>query len=161
MDANFAAAGGRGGSRRRRVAHPARPDSQPRPHGARPIDHGFCQSVYFAGPEGLALELTSGGAIDDRAWIDPEVVSLAGIDQDDLARYRQPADYQRSAEPVPQPALDRGKPHLNYSDEIYQLIATASDEDLRAMLSDTEPPVKPQDRRLPPPGSAASHAAGP
>ncbi|WP_105967763.1 VOC family protein [Streptomyces geranii] len=110
-----------------------------------PIDHGFCQSVYFAGPEGLALELTCGGAIDDRAWIDPEVVALAGIDEDDLARYRRPANYQRPAEPVPLPALNRAKPHLNYSDEIYQVIASASDEDLRAMLSDTEPPVTPQD----------------
>nr|HPU53522.1 VOC family protein [Burkholderiaceae bacterium] len=53
-----------------------------------PIDHGFCLSIYFAGPEGLTLEIsTSGAAIDPRAWIDPEVVALAGISADELERY--------------------------------------------------------------------------
>ncbi|MEU9449912.1 VOC family protein [Streptomyces sp. NPDC048277] len=107
-----------------------------------PVDHGFCRSVYFGGPEGLVLEVTAGEAIDDRAWIDPEVVALAGIDEAELARYRQPADYRRPAEALPQPALDRTKPHLNFPDEIYGFLATATDEQLRELLSDTEPPVK-------------------
>ncbi|WP_411126304.1 VOC family protein [Streptomyces sp. x-19] len=110
-----------------------------------PVDHGFCQSLYFGGPEGLALELTTGEAIDDTAWIDPEVVALAGITPDELARYREPAPYQQPGIPVAQPALDRGKPHLNFPDEIYQVLATASDEQVRATLSDTEPPVAPHD----------------
>ncbi|MCG7206611.1 VOC family protein [Streptomyces arenae] len=110
-----------------------------------PVDHGFCQSIYFGGPEGLVLELTTGEAIDDRAWIDPEVVALLGIEDAELARYRNPADYQRPAEAQPQPALDRAKPHLNFSDDIYEVLATASDDDVRAMLSDTEPPVKVRD----------------
>ena len=42
-----------------------------------PIDHGMCHSIYFAGPEGLSLEIACGGAIDERAWIDPEVQALA------------------------------------------------------------------------------------
>src|ERR1700732_2223043 len=37
-----------------------------------PIDHGFCQSIYFAGPENLSLEIsTSRSAIDARAWHAP------------------------------------------------------------------------------------------
>ena len=32
-----------------------------------PIDHGFCQSIYFEGPEGLNLEISTGSAIDERA----------------------------------------------------------------------------------------------
>ncbi|MFD9863002.1 VOC family protein [Streptomyces alboflavus] len=110
-----------------------------------PVDHGFCQSLYFGGPEGLALELTTGEAIDDQAWIDPEVVALAGITPRELARYRDPAPYERPDVPVAQPALDRGKPHLNFPDEIYEILATASDEQVRAMLSDTTPPVTPHD----------------
>ncbi|MFF7476055.1 VOC family protein [Streptomyces sp. NPDC008092] len=110
-----------------------------------PVDHGFCQSVYFGGPEGMVLEITAGEAIDDRAWIDPEVVALAGIDEAELARYRRPADYVRPPQALPQPALDRAKPHINFPDEIYAFLATASDEQLRELLSDTEPPVKVED----------------
>ena len=50
-----------------------------------PLNHGMCQSIYFAGPEHLSLEIaTSAAPIDDRAWIDPEVVALCGIDEDEL-----------------------------------------------------------------------------
>ena len=45
-----------------------------------PLDHGFCQSIYFGGPENLVLEVsTSAAAIDAEAWIDPEVVALNDI----------------------------------------------------------------------------------
>ena len=47
--------------------------------------------MYFAGPENLSLELSySHEPIDNRAWIDPEVVALAGISEDELARYTHP-----------------------------------------------------------------------
>ena len=50
-----------------------------------PTDHGMCVSMYFAGPENLSLELSySHEPIDNRAWIDPEVVKLAGISEDEL-----------------------------------------------------------------------------
>ena len=43
-----------------------------------PKDHGFCKSIYFAGPENLSLELSySTEPINAEAWIDPEVVDLA------------------------------------------------------------------------------------
>ena len=37
-----------------------------------PLDHGFCKSIYFAGPEGLMLEFSTseGQLINARAWID-------------------------------------------------------------------------------------------
>lgn len=69
-----------------------------------PIDHGMCQSMYFDGPEGLNLEVACGTRIDDRAWIDPEVVELCGIGPDELARMREPTAFDRPAEPVPNPA---------------------------------------------------------
>ncbi|MFN3215535.1 MAG: VOC family protein [Acidimicrobiales bacterium] len=107
-----------------------------------PIDHGMCQSVYFAGPEGLALEIATGSGIDERSWIDPEVVALAGIDADDLARYIEPADYERPAEPVPQPGPDSPGPHLAYPAAVYERVLATPDE---AMWSSVEsrPPVTP------------------
>ena len=70
-----------------------------------PLDHGMCHSIYFAGPEGLSLEIaTSAVPIDDRAWIDPEVVALCGIDDDELAAMRTPADVRGRGRPGAEPA---------------------------------------------------------
>lgn len=57
-----------------------------------PMDHGFCVSICFAGPESLSLELSySEAAINLEAWIDPEVRALAGISDEELVRYKQSA----------------------------------------------------------------------
>ena len=93
-----------------------------------PIDHGMCQSLYFAGPEGLCLEIATGGNIDSRAWVDPEVVALAGIDEEELARYRSPAGYERPAAPVPQPTPDPAKPNLVYPPDRYAIVTSLPDE---------------------------------
>ena len=72
-----------------------------------PIDHGFTQSIYFDGPEGLNLEISCGTHIDGEAWIDPEVVGLCGITEAELEALKEPTGFEPTAEPVPQPA----RPH--------------------------------------------------
>lgn len=106
-----------------------------------PVDHGMCQSIYFAGPEGLALEIAHGGAIDERAWIDPEVQALAGISAEDLARYVRPAEFDRQGEPVPQPAYDPSVPHLVYPEPVYRSLLAAPDEALWNSVTNV-PPVR-------------------
>jgi catechol 2,3-dioxygenase-like lactoylglutathione lyase family enzyme len=106
-----------------------------------PIDHGMCQSLYFAGPEGLCLEIATGGGIDHRAWIDPEVVALAGIDADELAGYVSPADFERPASAVTQPTPDPDKPNLVYPPEVYAAIVRTPDEAFWHSV-EHEPPVK-------------------
>ena len=107
-----------------------------------PIHHGMCDSIYFGGPEGLTLEVaTSTEPIDGNHWIDPEVVGLANIDPDELARFRAPAPYARPAEPVPNPPIDPTKPHMVYPPAVYQAIMSMPDDDLAARFSVTEPPV--------------------
>jgi catechol 2,3-dioxygenase-like lactoylglutathione lyase family enzyme len=106
-----------------------------------PMNHGMCASMYFAGPEGLALEVATGGGIDERAWIDPEVQALAGIGDDDLARYVRPADFERPAEPVPQPAFDPTKPHLAYPEPVYRAMLGAPDRAMWTAVT-SEPPVQ-------------------
>lgn len=55
-----------------------------------PMDHGFCVSIYSAGPENLSLELSySEAAINPEARIDPEVQAHAGISDEELVRYKQ------------------------------------------------------------------------
>lgn len=107
-----------------------------------PIDHGFCQSLYFAGPEGILLELTAGAPIDPRAWIDPEVVEINGISADELETYKNPAPFGRQETPVPQPAYDPAKPHIAYPAEVYEQLLATPDDVIWTMASQTEPPVR-------------------
>jgi catechol 2,3-dioxygenase-like lactoylglutathione lyase family enzyme len=107
------------------------------------LDHGFCKSIYFAGPENLCLEVSTseGAAINPEAWIDPEVVALAGISAEDLARYKSPATFNRPSQPVPRPALDPAKPRLRFPPEAYEKIFGLSDAVLTARMSEPTPPV--------------------
>ncbi|WP_433756722.1 VOC family protein [Nocardia sp. CA-135398] len=107
-----------------------------------PVDHGFCKSIYFAGPEGLTLELTTGEAIDDRAWIDPEIVEINDIGPDELEKYRQPEEFVSGTGPVAQPGNDPAKPHMHYPAEVYEQIIAMPDELVWQMASQTDPPVR-------------------
>jgi catechol 2,3-dioxygenase-like lactoylglutathione lyase family enzyme len=108
-----------------------------------PKDHGFCMSIYFAGPENLSLEFSySNEAINADAWIDPEVVDLCGISADELARYRTSSDYQDEGGEVPQPGPDAPGPHMtNYPPRVYEAILKVSDEKMLAN-SENKPPVQ-------------------
>jgi len=109
-----------------------------------PIDHGMCCSIYFAGPENLSLELSySLEPIDARAWIDPEVVKLAGITDEELARFVRPAAFQDRAGAVPQPALASAPgPHMsNYPPGRYERVLGLPDEAVLHSV-DNRPPVK-------------------
>jgi catechol 2,3-dioxygenase-like lactoylglutathione lyase family enzyme len=116
-----------------------------RSHGIQvmgPIDHGMVQSMYFAGPEGLSLEICCGGGIDERAWIDPEVQALCGISAGELEALKYPASFEASsAESVAQPPLDLSKPHMNYPVEILTALMNITDEDMWENRSVTTPPV--------------------
>lgn len=108
-----------------------------------PIDHGMCHSIYFAGYEDLSLEVsTSESAIDGRAWIDPEVVGLAGINAEELERYRSPAPYKRPDRPVPQPEQNPDLPHpRGMPPERYQMVLSIPDDVISAPTKDSLPPV--------------------
>lgn len=111
-----------------------------------PIDHGFVQSMYFEGPEGLNLEVCCGSDIDDRAWVDPEVVELCGIDADELEAMRRPADYERPAEPVAQPTTAHPtNVRARRDPDGYARLAAVPDELVWIHGSETTPPVKLED----------------
>ena len=108
-----------------------------------PLEHGMCCSIYFAGPENLALELSySLEPINQEAWIDPEVVALAGISASELQRYKHPPSYADEGGAVPQPDVAKAPgPHMsNYPDGVYERVMQIPDE---VMLNSvpSEPPV--------------------
>jgi len=107
------------------------------------IDHGMCHSIYFAGPEGLTLEVaTSTEAINPKAWIDPEVLEIYGITDDELDGFVNPDDYQGNGGQVPQPPVDPAKPHMHYPADEYEKMVTTPDDIVLKYGSFPEPPVK-------------------
>jgi len=113
-----------------------------------PVDHGMCKSMYFAGPEDLSLEIaTSEKPIDGRAWVDPEVVALAGISEEELERYRSPAAYKDEGGAVAQPAFDPEKPWMRgYGEDVYKMVVAAPDEAIAEQAAAfADPPVKVED----------------
>jgi len=108
-----------------------------------PLDHGMCHSIYFAGPEDMSLEVaTSAAPIDGRAWIDPEVVELAGISADELDRFRNPVVFEAVDGPVPQPEFDPDKPWPRANPvERYKQTIAIPDDVFTERFSENIPPV--------------------
>ena len=123
-----------------------------------PMDHGMCVSIYFAGPENLSLELSySEEPINQDAWIDPEVMALAGISAEELAGFKQPKVFADSAGAVPQPDLEGRGPHMtNYPPGVYQALMSQPDQQVWQAV-ENQPPVE-----VPPleAGSGASVGGG-
>lgn len=108
------------------------------------LDHGMCQSIYFAGPEHLVLEVAvSETPMEASTWIDPEVVAKAGIDTTELERYTAPAIFSGEAGSIPQPPIDPQQPHLSYPAKAYAAMMAMSDDVVRERYSHPEPPVSP------------------
>ncbi len=106
------------------------------------VDHGFCQSISFAGPEGLVLEIaTSPEPVDPDRWIDPAVVARLEIEDVDLERYRSPESVPERGGAVPQPGLDPSVPNLHYPPVIYARMLLTPDERYTATKSNPDPPV--------------------
>lgn len=54
-----------------------------------PVDHGFCRSIYFSGPDGEQLEVSTFlRPLDDRE-IDAGAAAAVGIDADELRAMRE------------------------------------------------------------------------
>ncbi|MBK6657422.1 MAG: VOC family protein [Proteobacteria bacterium] len=108
-----------------------------------PLDHGFCKSIYFAGPENLVLEVsTSRAAIDAEAWIDPQVVDLNGISAEELERYKHPAAFTHRGGAVAQPAAGNGQPEYSAMTPAFAHAFDLPDEVVTRAMSESTPPVK-------------------
>ena len=109
-----------------------------------PLDHGFCKSIYFAGPEGMMLEFSTseGEAIDAESWIDPEVVKLNGISLEELEKYKKPSAFESQGGSVENPEVDLNNTPMQFPPG-QEVVYTMSDKDVTEQLSETTPPVQP------------------
>ncbi len=106
-----------------------------------PIGHGFCKSIYFAGPEGLTLEVACKVTpIDPARWIDPAILEQCGISGTEAEAMLNPAPCM-AAGPVAQPAYDPAVPQMAYPIETLKAILAAPDAVISAQGSYNEPPV--------------------
>ena len=109
-----------------------------------PMDHGMCVSIYFAGLEDVSLEIAySEEPINQKTWIDPEVVDLLGISNNELQSYMKPEDYLGHRGGAKQPDLDSTEgPHMsNYPEGAYEQVLSMPDEIVWSMVENT-PPVE-------------------
>jgi catechol 2,3-dioxygenase-like lactoylglutathione lyase family enzyme len=109
-----------------------------------PMNHGMCVCMYFAGPENLPLERSySQEPINQQAWIDPEVVQLAGINAEELHRAKQSADFADSQGRIAQPdPIQTQGPHMkNYPAGAYEASIAVPDDIIWSAV-DSQPPVK-------------------
>ena len=108
-----------------------------------PMDHGFCKSIYFAGPEDLSLEIsTYTGALDPADWVDPEVISFTGVTAAELKAFTSPAPFEGQGGAIAQPPYDPDKPHPHFPDAMYQNLLAMPDAVFTEMTREAEPPVK-------------------
>lgn len=115
-----------------------------RSHGIQvmgPIDHGFVQSIYFAGPENMALEVATGSAIDERQWVDPEVQGLCDISAEELERLTNPAGFERPDAAVEQPDFDDELPSMHYQRKVLDKMMGTPDDAMWTDGSYPDPPV--------------------
>lgn len=105
-----------------------------------PLDHGFIQSMYFAGPEGLSLEICCGSDINAEAWVDPEVRDLCGISAEEMAALKAPADHEGDGS-VPNPPFDPEQPHMHYPPGRVEQVMSVPDDVVWRDFSETTPPV--------------------
>jgi catechol 2,3-dioxygenase-like lactoylglutathione lyase family enzyme len=106
-----------------------------------PIDHGMIKSIYFAGPEGLSLEVCTGSDIDERAWIDPEVTGLCGITEAELEAMKNPAAFDRPDDAVAQPPFADAPFHM-HPPEMWEQTMAVPDDVIWERVSETTPPVE-------------------
>ena len=109
-----------------------------------PIDHGFCHSIYFQGPEDMCLEVATLGDVEyplnPKDWVDPEVQEIAGISDEELARYINPAEYAGEGGAVPQPEYDPNGYHPIQPEEMLKAGYAMTDEQVGMMIQENRPP---------------------
>jgi catechol 2,3-dioxygenase-like lactoylglutathione lyase family enzyme len=109
-----------------------------------PVDHGFCHSMYFSGPEGLSLEVccNTDKEIDARAWIDPECVAQHDISAEELARYTAPAAFKDRSGTIAQPVEVEQKYPPMFDGELLERVLKMDEAELSVLMGGSEPPVK-------------------
>ncbi|MCY4265886.1 MAG: VOC family protein [Gammaproteobacteria bacterium] len=112
-------------------------------HCVGPMDHGMMQSIYFAGPDAMTLEVTYMTGEDPTQWIDPEVVDLLEINEEELNELKTPVSFFQPDAAVPNPSMEAADKEyrMNFPPQRYQMMVNTPDEVLTQMTRDNLPPT--------------------
>ena len=97
--------------------------------------------LYFAGPEGVLLELTTGDPTGPQAWIDPEICRDQRHQHRRTRGVQEPRAIHPAGRPRSRPGLRPCQTHIAIAPEAYQQILAMPDEVVWQMASQPEPPV--------------------
>ncbi len=97
-------------------------------HCMGPADHGFCQSIYFAGPEGISLEVAT------------MVLEELNISNEELLNLQNPKAFERPSIPVPQPTLSDAKEYkMAFPEAVYNQFMSMTDEQFTQITREVAP----------------------
>ncbi len=109
-------------------------------HCMGPADHGYAQSIYFAGPEGISLEVCTLVGSDITKWIDPEVLEELDISNDELLKLQNPKVFDRPSTPVAQPSLEEAKDFkMTFPEAVYNQFMSLTDEQFMEVTREVAP----------------------
>lgn len=109
-----------------------------------PVNHGFCYSIYFGGPDYLNLEVSTseGCTLHPENWVDPAVLVKAGVTQEEAERLIHPTPFEGQGGTVPQPEWDPTKPRpTGWPEEAFKMMSTLPEEQVNQLIGDAAPPV--------------------
>ena len=108
-----------------------------------PLDHGIMRSIYFAAPDNLSMEISTWARkLVPEAWIDPDIVKALDISEEELSRFKAPADYKDQGGTVKQPSLDPIKHHAVFEHQALKTVLEMSDDEVWNQLSTPNDPVQ-------------------
>ena len=112
-------------------------------HCFGPMDHGLMTSIYFAGPDGITMEVATLSGEDPYKWIDPSTVEALGITPEQLETLKSPTPYERPAEPVANVPMEEANPlQLAFPAEAYEGMLKMTDEQFTEHTRDDVPPTE-------------------
>ena len=91
----------------------------------------------------LEFSTSEGEPIDAEAWIDTEVVKLAGISPSDLQRYKNPPAFESQGGAIKNPPVDLKNPPMEFPPGRERVFGM-TDEEIFQRMSETTPPVAPK-----------------
>ncbi len=112
-------------------------------HCFGPMDHGLMESIYFAGPDGMTLEVATLTGEDPHQWIDPEVVDHLDISSGELEQLKNPKPYERPESPVPNPPMaEASELRMAFPEEEYAGMLAMTDDEFTEATRDNIPPSR-------------------
>lgn len=104
------------------------------------IDHGYCQSFYFKGPEQTNISIMFDPATEDGDWVDQNLAASLGLSREQVQAYRN-ADPAIAPKDIKNPDFDGSRFSFAESPQT-PLLKTLDIKTANFLISDDNPPAR-------------------